>query len=41
MSTTYTGPLDRLEGALDELAAIGPEFRTTGEKQQVLVGLSR
>ena len=41
MSTTYTGPLDRLEGGLDELAAIGPEFRSTGEKQQVLLGLSR
>jgi hypothetical protein len=41
MSTTYTGPLDRIEGALDELAAIGPEFRSTGEKQELLVGLSR
>src|SRR3954454_20747953 len=41
MSTTYTQPLDRLEGALDELAAISPDFRTTAEKQEVLVGLSR
>jgi hypothetical protein len=41
MFTTYTGPLDRLDGALDELAAISPEFRATDEKQEVLVGLSR
>jgi hypothetical protein len=41
MSTTYTGPLDRIEGALDELAAISPAFRTTGEKQELLVGMSR
>ena len=41
MSTTYTEPLARLEGGLDDLSAIGPEFRTTGEKQELLVGLSR
>src|SRR5688572_18439691 len=41
MSTTYTEPLARLEGALDELAAIAPEFRTVGEKQDLLVGLGR
>ena len=41
MSTTYTEPLARLNGGLDDLSAIGPEFRTTGEKQELLVGLSR
>lgn len=41
MSTTYTEPLARLEGGLDELAAIAPEFRTVGEKQDLLVGLGR
>ena len=41
MSTTYTEPLARIEGGLDELAAIAPEFRTVSEKQQLLVGLSR
>jgi hypothetical protein len=40
MSTSYTGPLERIEGALDELAAISPEFRSTGEEQE-LVGISR
>ena len=41
MSTTYTEPLARIDGGLDDLAAIAPEFRTTGEKQELLVGLSR
>jgi hypothetical protein len=41
MSTSYIGPLDRLEGVLDELAAISPGFRSTGEKQEFLVGISR
>ena len=41
MSTTYTEPLARIDGGLDDLAAISPEFRTTGEKQELLVGLSR
>jgi hypothetical protein len=41
MSTTYAGPLRLIGEGLDELAAIGPEFRTTGEKQELLVGLSR
>ena len=41
MSTTYTEPLARINGGLDDLAAISPEFRTTGEKQELLVGLSR
>jgi len=26
---------------LDELAAISPEFRSTGEKQELVVGISR
>ena len=41
MSTTYTEPLARLHGALDDLAAISPQFRTTTEKQQLLLELSR
>jgi hypothetical protein len=36
MSTSYTGPIERIEGALDELAAISPEFRSTGEEQELL-----
>ena len=35
MSTTYAGPLRLIGEGLDELAAIGPEFRTTGEKQEL------
>ena len=41
MSSTYAEPLERLNRALDELAAIGPEFRDVGEKQEFLVGISR
>ena len=41
MSTTYAGPLRLIGGRLDELAAISPEFRTTGEKQDFLVEVSR
>ena len=41
MSTTYAEPLARLNGGLDELAAIAPEFRETAEKQDLLVGLAR
>ena len=41
MSSTYTEPLDRLEGVLDEFASIGPEFRTVDEKQELLLRLSR
>ena len=41
MSTTYTEPLARINGALDDLAAIAPEFRTVAEKQDLLVGLAR
>src|SRR4051812_3558386 len=40
MSTTYSGPLERIGMGLDELAAIGAEFRTTTEKQELLLGLS-
>ena len=29
MSSTYAEPLDRLDGVLDELASISPEFRST------------
>jgi hypothetical protein len=41
MSSTYTEPLDRLDGVLDELASISPEFRTVDEKQELLLRLSR
>ena len=40
MSTTYTEPLARIEGGLDNLAAVAPELRTVGEAE-VMVGLSR
>jgi len=41
MSSTYAEPIARLEQGLDELAAIGPDFRTTAEKRELLLGLSR
>ncbi len=41
MSTTYAEPLDRLDGVLDELAAISPEFRTSGERQELLLRVAR
>ena len=41
MSSTYAEPLDRLERGLDELAAIGPEFRSTGERQEFLLRVAR
>src|SRR5918993_4236809 len=41
MSSTYAEPLDRLDTVLDELAAIGPEFRTLAEKQEFLLGVAR
>ena len=41
MSTTYTGPLRLIGEGLDELAAISPEFRSTGEKKEFLVEVSR
>ena len=39
MSSTYAEPLDRLDAVLDELASIGPEFRTV-EKQQSCLALA-
>ena len=41
MSSTYAAPLDAVEHALDDLATIAPEYRTTGEKKDALVRLSR
>ena len=41
MSRTYAEPLDRLDAALDELAAIGPEFRTTDERREFLLRVAR
>ena len=37
MSSTYAEPLDRLDGVLDELAAISPAFRTRGERREFLL----
>ena len=41
MSSTYAEPLDRLDGVLDELASISPEFRSTGERQEFLLRVAR
>ena len=41
MSSTYAEPLDRLDAVVDELASIGPEFRSTGEKRELLLRISR
>ena len=37
MSSTYAAPLDLVERGLDELASIGPEFRTVDERQELLL----
>ena len=37
----YAEPLDVVERGLDELAAISPEFRTTGERQEFLLRVAR
>src|SRR5215204_930435 len=41
MSSTYAEPLDLVERGLDELAAIGPEFRTLGERREFLLRVAR
>ncbi len=41
MSSTYAAPLDLVERGLDELAAIAPEFRATGERQGLLLRIAR
>src|SRR5688572_7991147 len=41
MSSTYAEPLDRLDGVLDELAAISPELRSAGERQEFLLRVAR
>ena len=41
MSSTYAEPLDRSMRGLDELASIGPEFRTVAERQELLLRVSR
>jgi hypothetical protein len=40
MSSTYAAPFERLSACLDEISAIDPTYRSTGEKQHALVGLS-
>ena len=41
MSSSYAAPFERLDGALDEIAAIDPTYRRSQEKQAAMVGLSR
>ena len=41
VSSTYAEPLDLVERGLDEVAAIDPGYRTVGEKQELLLRLSR
>ncbi len=41
MSSQYADPCERLEACLAEIGAVNPTFRTTAEKQQALVALSR
>ena len=41
MPSTYASPLDLVERGLDELAAVGPEFRTLAEKQEFLLRVAR
>src|SRR6476620_3975058 len=41
MSSTYASPLDLVERGLDALAAIGPEFRSTGERRDFLLRFAR
>ena len=41
MSGTYASPLDLVERGLDELAAIGPEFRTLAERREFLLRVAR
>jgi hypothetical protein len=41
MSGTYASPLDLVERGLDELASIGPEFRSTGERRESLLRVAR
>src|SRR5262245_22956521 len=41
MSSTYAAPIERLGACLDEIGAIDPTYRTTGEKQDALVALAR
>src|SRR3954467_10558373 len=41
MSSTYAEPLDLVERGLDELAAIGPEFRSVGERREFLLRVAR
>jgi Domain of unknown function (DUF222) len=41
MPSNYAEPFARLTEALDEIAAINPTFRTTGEKQELMTGLAK
>src|SRR5262245_38139143 len=39
MPSTYAAPFERLGACLDEIGSIDRTYRTTGEKQEALVGL--
>jgi hypothetical protein len=41
MSNTYAEPFDRLEACLDEVTSIDPTYRSTREKQEALLRLSK
>ena len=41
MSSSYAEPFARLEACLDEIGGLDPVYRSTAEKQEALVGLSR
>jgi hypothetical protein len=40
MSSTYAAPFERLGACLDEIGAIDPTYRSTGEKQHALIALA-
>ena len=41
MSSTYASPLDLVERGLDELAAVDPVYRTTGDEKELLLRTTR
>jgi hypothetical protein len=40
MSSPYAEPIARLSACLDEIGATSPQFRSTAEKQELMVGLA-
>ena len=41
MSSTYASSLDLVERGLDELAAVDPVYRTTGDEKELLLRTTR